>query len=43
MTIIAWRRPEGNIDGHYGVGKDDFVAMRKQRETGLSVAELLLP
>lgn len=41
-TTVGEQR-QSNVHVHDGVSEDDFVAMREQRDAGLSVPKLLLP
>ena len=42
QTTVAAQR-KGNLHAHDGVGEDDFVAMRTDRDKGLSAPRLLVP
>ncbi|NBA98028.1 MBL fold metallo-hydrolase [Pseudomonas sp. R5(2019)] len=42
MTTVAEQR-SGNIHAHEGVSEDAFVAMREQRDAGLTMPALMLP
>ena len=41
-TTVAVER-DGNVHVHAGVSEDEFVAMRRKRDAGLSMPQLMLP
>ena len=43
MLFRSQMQKQNNIHVHSGISKADFVAMRQQRDAGLSMPKLILP